>query len=348
MRNTTMGLCIAALCGTLALGAATAAAPVESGNWKEVARFKLGGAGGWDLLAVDADASSVYVTRGDRLLVIDEDSGKSLGEIDGLKRAHGVVLVPAFRRGYVSSGGDDKVIVFDLGTRKRLGEIATGKNPDAMVYDGVSKQVFVFNGGSNDASVIDPGTKAVVATIALPGKPELAVADGKGTVFVNLEDKNQVAALDVKENTVRAVWSLGTCEEPSGLAFDAAHRRLFAVCQNKQMAVLDADKGKVVATVAIGDGPDGAVFDPHSGNAFSSNSDGTLTVVHEDDPAHFRVLATVTTPARARTIALDTNTHRLWLPIAEFGPAPAPTAQDAHPRPPMLPDSFGLLVVGQQ
>jgi YVTN family beta-propeller protein len=345
MRNTTMALWIAALCGTLALGAT--AAPAADANWKELARHKLGGAGGWDLLVVDADASRVYVTRGDRLLVVDADSGKSLGEIDGLKRAHGVALVPALRRGYVSSGGDDKVIAFDLGTRKRLADIATGKNPDAMLYDTASKHVFSFNGKSNDASVIDPKSNEVVATIALPGKPELAASDEKGTVFVNLEDKNQIAALDVKANSVRAVWSLGTCEEPSGLALDAAHRRLFAVCSNKQMAVLDADKGNVVATVAIGDGPDGAAFDPHSGNAFSSNSDGTLTVVHEDDPTHFRVLATVTTPARTRTIALDSNTHRLWLPMAEFGTAPAPTAEEPHPRPPMQPDSFGLLVVGQ-
>ena len=243
MRKTTMALGIAALCGTLALGAT--AAPAADATWKEIARHKLGGAGGWDLLAVDGDAARVYVTRGERLLVVDADSGKALGDVDGLKRAHGVALVPALQRGYVSSGGDDKVIAFDLATRKRVAEIATGKNPDAMLYDASSKHVFAFNGRSNDASVIDPATNAVVATIALPGKPELAASDEKGTVFVNLEDKNQVAALDVKKNSVRAVWSLGSCEEPSGLALDVAHRRLFAVCQNKQMAVLDADSGKV-------------------------------------------------------------------------------------------------------
>src|SRR5581483_3372391 len=248
-----------------------------------------------------------------------------------------------------SSGGDDRVVAFDLDTLKPVADIAvTGKSPDAMLYDEASGRVFAFNAGSDSASVIDPATNKVAATIALPGRPELAASDGHGKVFVNLEDKSQIAEIDADADKVIATWPLGSCEEPSGLAIDAAHGRLFSVCANKQMAVLDAADGRVLASIPIGSGPDGAAFDAASGNAFSSNSDGTLTIVHEDDPTHFRVLANVATPARARTIALDAKTHHVLLPFAEFGAAPAPTSSEPHPRPPMKPDSFGLLVVGRQ
>src|SRR5581483_1056750 len=330
---------------TALLAGATQAADAPA--FRELHRYALGGAGGWDLLAVEESSRRVFVTRGDRLLVVDADSGKALGEIGALQRAHGVALVPSLKRGYVSSGGDDKVVVFDLESLKPVAEIATGKSPDAMLYDTISNHVFAFDGHGAAATVIDPATNRVVATIALPGKPELAVADGAGKLFVNLEDKSQVAAIDTKANAVLGTWSLGSCEAPTGIALDAAHQRLFSVCANKQMAVLDAVSGKVVATLPIGSNPDGAVFDPHSGNAFSANGDGTLTVVHEDDPAHFRIVANVTTPPRTRTIALDAKTHRVVLPFAEFGATPAPTKDEPHPRPPMKPESFGLLMVGQ-
>jgi YVTN family beta-propeller protein len=330
-----------------AIFVATAATAADTSAWKELARHRLGGSGGWDLLAVDATSRHVFITRGDRLMVADVDSGNTVGEVPGLQRAHGVALVPSLHRGFVSSGGDDKVVAFDLATLKPAADIPTGKNPDAMLYDAASRHVFVFNGKSSDATVIDPVKNAVVATITLPGKPELAVGNGHGKVFVNLEDKNQIAEIDAKANTVTTTWSLGTCEEPTGLAIDAAHARLFSVCANKQMAVLDANNGKVIATVPIGDGPDGTTFDPASGNAFSSNSDGTLTVVHEDSPDHFRVIATVATPARSRTITLDEKTHHVVLPMAEFGPTPAPSAQESHPRPAMKADTFGFVVVGK-
>ena len=314
--------------------------------WKEIARHALGGVGGWDLLAVEPNSRRVFITRGDHLMIADLDKGKLVGDLPGLKRAHGVALVPTKNRGYVSSGGDDRVVAFDLTTLKPMADIPTGKSPDAMLYDSASGHVFVFNGHGNDASVIDPATDKVVATIAMPGKPELAVSDGHGKVFVNLEDKNQIAQIDVKTNHVLGTWTLGGCEEPSGLAIDAAHQRLFSVCANKKMTVLDAASGRVVATVAIGDGPDGAAFDAVSANAFSSNSDGTLTVVHEDDPDHFHVLATVTTPPRSRTITLDEKTHHVILPMAEFGETPVATPAEPHPRPPMKADTFGLLVIG--
>ena len=316
-------------------------------SWKEVSRHVTGGAGGWDLLAVDPDSRRVFITRGDHLAVADVDSGKPVGDIPGLHRAHGVALVAKLNVGFVSSGQDDKVVVFDLKTLQPVTTIATGSNPDAMLYDAVSDHVFAFNGKSNNVTVIDPSKKEAVANIALPGKPELAVSDGHGRVFVNLEDKSQVAVIDPQTNGVLSTWSLPDCEEPTGLAIDAKNARLFAACANKHMAVIDAKDGTSVATLTIGDGPDGAAFDPASNNAFTSNSDGTLTIVHEDDAHHFHVLANVATPARARTITLDEKTHRVVLPFAEFGPAPAPSAQDPHPRPTMKPDSFGFVVVGR-
>jgi YVTN family beta-propeller protein len=249
----------------------------------------------------------------------------------------------------VSSGGDDRVIAFDLGTLKVTGEIAVdGKNPDAMLFDDASGRVFVFNGGSDNVSVIDPATEKVVATMPAPGKPELAVSDGRGKIFFNLEDKNEIAQADARTAKVQATWPLGTCEEPTGLAIDVVHRRLFSVCANRQMIVLSADDGHRVASVPIGARPDGAAFDPESATAFSPNSDGTLTVVHEDDPDHYRVVANVATPPRSRTIAWDAGMHRAVLAIAEFGAAPAATPKEPHPRPSMKPDSFGLLIVGRR
>lgn len=340
-----MPIQIRALSAAVMAAAFTVASAAES-SWREVARHTLGGTGGWDLLAVDAASRRVFITRGEHLVVADVDSGKPVADLPGLQRAHGVALAPALRRGFVSSGGDDRVVAFDLQTFAPVGDVRTGKNPDAIVFDAGSGHVFAFNGKSDDATVIDAASNVAVATIALPGQPELAVADGKGRVYVNLEDKNQVVEIDARSNTVSAIWPLAGCEEPTGLAIDVAHARLFSVCANQQMVVLDARDGKRVASLPIGKGPDGAAFDAASGNAFSSNSDGTLTVVHEDDPAHFRVVATVATPARSRTIALDEKTHRVVLPMATFGAAPAPTADAPHPRPAMVPDSFGFVVVG--
>ncbi|HEX6834747.1 MAG TPA: YncE family protein [Rudaea sp.] len=338
---------LATLIATIAALTSLSAHAADGNTWKEQSRHVVGGAGGWDLLEVDAASRRVFITRGDHLMVLDVDSGKAVGDVAGLSHAHGVALVPKLGRGYVSSGGDDRVVAFDLATFKPIGEIATGKNPDAMVYDAASRHVFAFNARSNDATVIDPESNKTIATVPLPGQPELAVSDARGKVFVNLEDKNQIAAIDTRTNAVAGTWSLGSCEEPTGLAIDPAHSRLFSVCANRQMAILDARSGKLVATVPIGDGPDGAAFDPASANAFSSNSDGTLTVVHEDDADHFHVAATVATPARSRTITLDEKTHRVVLPFAQFDAAPAPTAEQPHPRPVMKPGSFGLVVIGK-
>lgn len=317
-------------------------------DWTTRARYELGGDGGWDLMSVDAATHRVFIARSTRVMAVDLDRGTLVGEVGGLDHAHGVAVDERRRRGYATSGGDDRVIVFDLDSLAVVGRIATtGHNPDAAVLDDASGRVLVFNGHSNSADVIDPAGDRIVATIALPGKPELAAADGRGKVFVNLEDKGQIAEIDARRANVVATWPLADCEEPSGLAIDRKHERLFSVCANRKMAIVDARRGRVVATMPIGEHPDGCAFDPESADAFSPNSDGTLTIVHENDPDHFSVAATVSTPMRARTITLDARTHRVVLAFADFDAAPPPTAADPHPRPPMKPGSFGIIAVGR-
>ena len=330
---------------TYVLCVAAQLAHAESAQWREAARYKLGGSGGWDLMTVDASARRLYVTRGDHVMVVDVDHGTLAGDLPGFQRAHGVAIVPKHHRGYVSSGGDNEVVAFDTTTLAIIGKIAVDKNPDAILYDPKSDRVLAFNGGSNTVSLIDPANDSVSATIALPGKPELAVGNGTGSVFVNLEDVAKVARLDVAAHRVASVWALPECEDPSGIALDSVNGRVFSVCRNRHMIVTDARTGRHVATVAIGSGPDGAAFDPASRDAFSPNSDGTLTVVHELDKNHFAVEQTLSTPPRSRCITFDEGTHRAILATAAFGPVTDP--KDAHARPPMMPDSFGLLVVGK-
>jgi DNA-binding beta-propeller fold protein YncE len=333
------------------LCAVAACAPTQSSvrpdrPYHVVQRFNPGEAGGWDLLAVDAHR--LFISRTDRVMVIDTDSGKLLGEIPAAGGVHGIALVPEAKRGFTTNGHANTVTVFDLDTLAVTGEIkVTGDNPDAILYDPASKRVFAFNGHSANASAIDPASLQVVATIALPGKPELAASDGRGRMYVNLEDRNEIAVLDALAGTVLGTWSLAPCEEPTGLALDAQNGRLFAVCSNHEMMVVDAQSGRHVAEVPIGDGPDGAAFDPGTGLAFSSNGgDGTLTVVHEDDAEHFSVIGSVATQKSARTLALDPSSHRVFLAAAEMGERPEPTPDQPHPRAPMTPGTFSILVVG--
>jgi DNA-binding beta-propeller fold protein YncE len=312
-------------------------------------RWKLGGPGGWDILVADSAVKRLYVTRGDRVVVVDTESGKNVGEIPHTDGVHGVALAHQFGRGYTSNGKANSVTVFDLKTLKALQEIKIeGQNPDLILYDEPSKQVFVFNGRSANASVIDAKSGTVAGTIPLGGKPEFAVSDEHGRVFVNIEDKGELVAIDAKTRKVDATWPLEECEEPTGLAIDIAHHRLFSACANERMAVTDSTNGRQIASVPIGKGPDGAAFDPQLGLAFTSNgADGTLTVVHEDDPDHYSVVQTLATQKSARTLALDPKTHWIYLAAAEFGTAPAPTTEQPRPRPPMVPDSFVILVAGK-
>jgi YVTN family beta-propeller protein len=308
---------------------------------------KLGGDGGWDDLTVDAKAKRVYISRGTHVMVVDADTGALVGDIPNTNGVHGIAIAPEFDKGFISDGRDNKVTIFDLKTLNVLGTAPTGKNPDIIIYDPTSKRVFSFNGASKDVTAIDAKTGTVAGTIALGGKPEFAVADEKGHVFVNIEDTSEIVQFDSRKLAVESRWKIAPGEEPSGIAMDRKHRRLFSVCSNKLMVVVNADNGKVITTVPIGNGPDGAAFDPETGFVFSSNGDGTMTVVHEDTPDKFSVVENVPTPKRARTMTLDLKTHKVYTVTAEFGQAPAATAAQPRPRPPMVPGTFTLLIVSR-
>ncbi len=338
MRITLPLLALVAMC--------TAPMSAQQSTYHVVARIPLPGEGGWDYLTVDTAAHRLYVSRGTHVTVVDLDKDSIVGDIPNTLGVHGIALVRDLGRGYTSNGRDSTVTVFDLKTLAPVTSIkVTGRNPDAITYEPVSQRVFTFNGGSGNTTVIDPRTGAIVGTTDLGGAPEFAVADGRGRIYVNIEDKSEVAALDARTLTVQKRWSLAPCEEPSGLAMDRAQRRLFSVCSNGVMAVSDADSGRVLATLPIGAGVDGAAFDPATRLAFSSNGEGTLTVVREQSPDTFKVVATVPTQRGGRTVALDERTHRIYTVAAQFGQTPAPTADRPRPRPPIIPGSVVLVVL---
>ncbi|HLN57034.1 MAG TPA: YncE family protein, partial [Thermoanaerobaculia bacterium] len=282
-----------------------------------------------------------------RAVVVDVDAKKIVGEIPDTKGIHGIALAPALDRGFTSNGASSTVTVFSLSKLEKQGEVkTTGENPDAILYDPASRRVFTFNGRGKNATAIDAAAGTVAGTIPLDGKPEFAAADGRGRIFVNIEDKNQVTVIDSRALRVEASWPLASCEEPTGLAMDRQHRRLFAVCHNRTMAVLDADSGRAVASLPIGAGVDAAAFDSVTSLVFASNGDGTLTVVKEDGPDSYRVVQNAATQRSARTMALDEKTHEVFLAAAEFGTPPPATADQPRPRAPMVPGSFAILVLG--
>jgi YVTN family beta-propeller protein len=336
----------AGLAALLLSGGAFAAADSKPG-YHLIQKVVLGGEGGWDYLIVDAAARRVYVTHGTKVVVLDADTYKPVGEIPGTDGVHGVAFAPELGRGFASAGKADSVVIFDLNTLKTLGTVKTGKNPDAILYEPSTKRVFAFDGKSQDATVIDAAKGTVVGTIPVGGKPEFAATDGAGNVYVNVEDKGELLALDAAGLKVAARWKLDGCDEPTGLAMDAAGKKLFAVCGSKKMAVVDAATGKVVGLPAIGDHADAAAYDPATGWAFSSNGDGTLTVVARGADGTYGVAENVATQKGARTMALDAKTHRALLVTADFGPAPKATAEQPHPRPAMIPGTFTLLVFGR-
>jgi DNA-binding beta-propeller fold protein YncE len=328
-------------------GAASNAQTPSSSGYRVVRKFALGGEGGWDYLAIDSQSRRLYVSRSTHVMVIDADSGIVVGDIPNTPGVHGVALVPTVKRGFTSNGRDSSVTVFDLGSLDVLDSIRVGENPDAILYDPASERVFTFNARSRDATAIDAKTGRVAGTVNLGGRPEFAVADGLGRIYVNLEDSSQVATFRSRELNIEARWPLAPGEGPTGMAMDRDHKRLFIGCSNKLLVVMDSDDGRVVATLPIGSGVDGTAFDSQESLVFSSNGDGTLTVIGEDTPDRYRVLDNVITQRGARTLALDPKTHRIFLATAEFGPAPPPTADRPHPRPSIVPGTFALLVVGK-
>ncbi len=325
------------------VGTLAAAAP----GYKLVNTYKVGGDGGWDYLTADAAARRLYISRATHVLVLDLDSGKTVGDIADTPGVHGIALAPELGRGFTSNGREGTVSIFDLKTLATISKVKVGDNPDAILYDPATKRVFTFNGKSQDSTAIDATNGTVLGTIKLDGKPEFAASDGKGEIFVNIEDKSELTAINANKLQVMTKWPLAPCQEPSGLSMDKKNRRLFVGCDNKMMAVVNADTGKVLATPAIGEGVDATTFDDGTGLAFASCGEGMLTVVREDSGDQFSVAESVPTQQGARTMALDSKTHNVYVVTAKFGPPPAATTENPHPRRSILPDSFVVLVLGK-
>jgi YVTN family beta-propeller protein len=341
IRSAGLGLIAALVAGT------AGSAPANS-DLQVLQRWKVGGAGTWDYLTLDATGKRLFVSRSTRVDVISTDSGKVTGSIPNTLGVHGIALAEDTKRGYTSNGKADSVTVFDSDSLAVIREVKlAAHNPDAILYEPVGKHIFTFNGKSKDVTVLDASSLEVVATLAVPDKPEFAVDDGNGHIFVNIESEaGQMTVIDSRKLSVIRTFPLPGCASPSGLAIDKAHHRLFSVCDGKIMVVTDADTGKQIARVPVGDGPDAAAFDPKRGLAFSSNGDGTLTVVREESADRYSVQATVPTQRGARTMALDPATGKVYVVTADFGPPPAATPEQPHPRPVPVPDTFTVLVIG--
>jgi YVTN family beta-propeller protein len=332
----------------LTLLVAAVAVAASGPGYKVANTYKVGGDGGWDYLTADSAARRLYISRSTHVIVLDLDSGKTVGDIPDTPGVHGIALAPDLGRGFTSNGRENTVSIFDTKTLATSSKVKVGENPDAILYDPATKRVFTFNGRSQDSTAIDATSGKVLGTIKLDGKPEFAASDGKGGLWVNIEDKSELVSIDPNKLEIKSKWPLAPCTEPSGLSLDKENRRLFVGCDNKMMAVVDADSGKVLATPAIGEGVDATAFDDETGLAFAScGGDGVLTVVKEESPDKFSVAENVPTQAGARTMALDSKTHNVYLVTAKFGPPPAPTADNPHPRRSILPDSFVVLALSK-
>lgn len=308
--------------------------------------YPVGGEGSWDYVVPDPGHHRLFIGRQDRVMVVDEHDGRLLGEVTGIHGAHGTAVDPATGHGFATSSDDSAIVMFDLGTFAVLGRAHAAEDADAILFDTPSRRVFSFNGDAHSATVVEPERGTVVTNLALGGKPEYGVSAGDGMVYVNLTDNSEVAEIDAKHLRVTRRWSTAPCKQPVAMAIDRAHRRLFSGCRSGVMAVSDLARGTVVATVPIGAGTDGAAYDPATGDAFASNADGTLTVIHQDTPDTYHVAQTLATAPGARNMGLDPVTHRAFVVAAQLGPAPA-QATPANPRrrPPILPGTFEVLVV---
>ena len=321
--------------------------PLPNADYGVSTIWQLGGTGGWDYLALEQSGARLFVSRGDRVDVVETATGRRQGIIPDTAGVHGIAFAPELKRGYTSNGRANTVTAFELDSLRVIKEsTVAGKKPDAILYEPRAQHVFTADGATNDINILDPMTLQLVTVIPLPGPPEFMVTDAAGTVFVNIEsDAGRLVAIDAKTLKIKANWALPGCANPTGLAIDTGHHRLFSVCGNQVMAVTDSASGRPVARVAIGDGPDAAAFDADLGFVFSSNGiDGTLTVIHQESPDNYRVIATVQTQKSARTMALDPATHRIFLAAARLGATPPATADQPSPRPGIVPDSFVILV----
>ncbi len=326
---------------TLTLLAASVAAAADM---KITSRIHIGAEGSWDYLYVDSAARRLYVSHATRIVVVDVDTEKVVGEIPDTQGVHGIALAPKINRGFTSNGRANNVTIVDLKTLKTVGQVKTGQNPDAIAYDEKTNRVITFNGRSKDGTVFEAETGKVIATIPFGGKPEFSAGDNKGKMWVNIEDTHEVAEVDLVNAKVTKRYTLAGCEEPSGLAMDFQRNHIFSVCGNGVMIVSDPAAGKVVAKLPIGDGADGVAFDPGTGMAYSSNGEGSVTAVQFKD-GKYVVAATIPTQRGARTIAIDPKTHKLYLPTAKYAPAPPAAEGKKAARPTALPDSFMVLVI---
>jgi YVTN family beta-propeller protein len=340
MRRTSFGL----LFGLIAFSWATA---VAEEPYKFLNEIPIGGEGGWDILTIDSEAGRLYLTHAAKVVVVDLDHNTLVGEIADTPGVHAFMPVPELQRGFSSNGKESKSSVVDLTTLKTVSKIETGESPDAIAYEPQRGEVYVFNHKGNSATVIDAKQAKVIATIPLGGGPEFAVADSAaGRVYCNIEDKSEVAVIDTSKHEVIARWPVAPGTEPSGIAVDATHHRLFATCHNKMMAMLDTETGKVIATVPIGTGVDGCAFDDSTQLAFASCGEGTTTIAKEEAPDKLTVVQTLKTERGARTMAIDPKTHRIYLPSAQFQPAPSPSPGASPGRPTIVPNTLKLLVYG--
>ena len=334
---------ILALCSAF-----VAAAGVQAADFKVLAHYPIPGDVRFDYLRVDPDMRRLYVSHGNKVDVLDVDTGAVLGEVSPLKGVHGIAIVPDLKRGFITSGGDRTVVMFDLATLKVQKVIGgLGVKPDAIEYDPETRKVYVANGTSGGITVIDPATGEISANVPIEGKLEGLAFDGKGRVFVNTEDKSMIQVVDTHTLKPLASWSIDPVEGGTGLSIDAATHRLYSAGANGKLAVVDSDSGKLVATPEIGEDPDGDAFDAANGLVFTSSVKGTVTILHEDAPDAYSLVQTVVTAPGARTIAIDAKTGRVFVATGKFGAAPAPTADNPHPRPPSVPGTFEVLVVGR-
>jgi YVTN family beta-propeller protein len=335
------------ICWVAALVLCLVSAVRGEGEYKLIKEIPIGGEGGWDILTVDSTARRLYLSHATKVVVVDLEKNSVAGEIADTPGVHGFAIAPDLGRGFSTNGKEAKVSVVDLKTLSTISKVETGENPDALVYEPRRGEVYVFNHTGKSATVIDAKTAKIVSTIPLDGSPEFAAADSKGgRVYCNLEDKSEVAVIDTGKHEVIARWPLAPGEEPTGIAVDATHHRLFAACHNKLMAMLDTETGKVVGTVPIGAGVDGCAFDDATQLVFASCGEGTTTIAQEQTPQKLTVAQTLKTERGARTIALDSQTHRIYLPTAQFQPPPSPSPGASPGRPTIVPNTLKLLVYG--
>ena len=327
--------CLAALTATASAGQ----------NYEHATDIPIGGEGGWDILSIDSTAHRLYLSHATTVVVVDLEKNAVVGEIADTPGVHAFVAVPEFKRGFSSNGRENKSSVVDLATLKTITKVDTGESPDAIVYEPKQREVYVFNHRGNSVTVIDPKDSKVITTIQLGGNPEFAVADSKaGRVYCNIEDKSEVVAIDVVKHEVAAHWPLAPGQEPTGIALDSVHHRLFSACNNKMMTMLNTENGKVVTTVPIGSGTDGCAFDEKTQLAFASCGEGVTSIAKEESPEKLVAVQTSKTEPRARTMELDPATHRIYLPSAQFQPAPSPSPGATPGRPTIVPNTLKLLV----